>query len=461
MKSAVIMRFLLLLCLFLSLGSLQAQLKTLEEYQKEMEEQFHKESWWYRTFNRYEVNPGFSKYSAGVAQSQPLIGWSDVHPGIGMRYHQKHLELGYATWTGKVDSDSAATSFQRFSIGYFTPVNKLRFGNRYLDVRGFLFQPTFSLGYTHTNSSPGIYAAPGVHFQVPFGLIGARANVEYTFAGGFNVFPEISLQLDALRTLLDGRVKKIGSGTSSYSTASPIGGGWYSVKTTTYQYDVHMKVIQPLWGITPRIGMSLSKYSPDPYMNTGIGISGRINFLAGDIHVDKGKLTTGVVSNTIDLDETVKNNFDNDRVRGTVNTTEITFEAGMNIPGLIRSLFHKSAISSLSVSDTPLNRLNFHLGVTYFVPGKVEYFNADSAVSYTNQFFADNPTIERNAINDPLIHEKEWGVTYGVSYEMGAIGLRINNKLTKTIGKGTTVDVYYILPIVKIMKAYGRKDKGG
>ena len=92
------------------------------------------------------------------------------------------------------------------------------------------------------------------------------------------------------------------------------------------------------------------------------------------------------------------------------------------------------------------------------MPGNVQYNDAQGARYYTDQFFADRPQIERNAINDPTMHEAGWSVTYGMSYEMGAIGFRINNKITKTMGSSSTLDIYYILPIRKMIKGYREMD---
>lgn len=425
-----------------------------DEYHAQLREQFKQESWWYRTWHRYEINPGFSKYSIGPAMVNPLLNWENTHDNFALRYRQSHLEFGAAFWKGQTDSESPVETFNRFSIGYFTPYSGFSLGNRQLDVKGMLLQPAWSFGYTLTDKNHGAYFAPGFHVQLPFFLVAARANIEYTFGGGFNVFPEVSLQLDALRGLLNPQKVKTGKYNSSMTTATPLGGGWYEVRSSYSSSDFYIQDVGPFWGLTPRFGFALSDWTETPYQTYGLGLSGRISFVGADIHVDRGTVVTGVVSNVNDLDGTVRNEFDNDQVLGTVNTTEFTFEGNVSIVGLYLSIFKKNAIREMGNTTTPLNRLNFHLGLTRFVPGKATYQNEDVARTYTDQFFADHPEVERNAINDPLQHESNWGVTYGMSYEMGAVGVRVNNKLTKTMGRGSTLEVYYILPVSKIMRVY-------
>lgn len=429
--------------------------KEYNDYHHSTKEYFIKhEVLWYRLWNRYEINPGFSKYAVGAMWTTPLMGWQSTANQIGFRSHQNHIELSGAAWTGVKNLETETTGGYRLSAGYFTPLTFLRIGRRFMDVKGFLIQPAMGFGYTLSEGTHGAYFGGAMHFQLPFAIVEARANVQYTFGGGFNIFPELSLQLDALRTLMNPLTTKTGKFDSQFSSATPLGGGWYTVTTTHYSNDFTIEDVGPFWGVTPRYGRAGSRWSEKPYSTYGIGISGRLNFLGADIHVDKGKLQTGFVPNVNALDGTVKTKFDNSKVLGWVNTSEITFEANINIVGLCLSLFKKKAIMDMTWKTTPLNRLNFHLGVIKINPGKVEYVDEASAIAYTDEFFTTYPNIERNAINDPLQHEKEWAVTYGISYEMGAVGLRINNKLSKSSGRGTTAELYYILPITKIIKAY-------
>jgi hypothetical protein len=103
---------------------------------------------------------------------------------------------------------------------------------------------------------------------------------------------------------------------------------------------------------------------------------------------------------------------------------------------------------------TPMNRFNFHLGFTYATVGNPVYVDEAAANAYTDDFFATYPDVERNAINDPMQIGNEWGVTYGWSYEMGAVGIRSNHKLMKMSGKSYTFELYYMVPISRIFKAY-------
>lgn len=447
--------------IFLVLGSmaLPAQENTshderYDQYHSDLSAQFKEENWWYRTWNRYEVNPGFSQYAIGPAYTLPTSGWEKAYNPFALRYRRKHLEIGAAFWKGQLKNETDTNRFQRYSAGYFTPVGLFRVGKRHLDVKGFLLQPVLGIGYTNTNRKHGAYVSPGIHLQLPFVVLAARSTVEYTLGGGINVFPEISLQLDALRSLLDPSLVKTGEYNHQFTSATPLGGGWYQVTTTSSSNAFQIKDIGPLWGITPRVGKAFSAWVDQPYTTYGLGITGRINYLGADIHMGIGKVTTGVVPNANALDATVKNKFDNTKVAGTVNTREITFEGNVNIVGLFLSVLKKNAIRDMGMTTTPLNRFSFHLGVTHFSPGKANFLNSDSASAYTDNFFSQHPEVERNSINDPLQQESEWGVTYGLSLELGAVGLRVNNKLTKTIGKSSTVEVYYILPISKIIRAY-------
>lgn len=427
-----------------------------DKYQDDLKEQFKEENWWYRTWNRYEVNPGFSKYSIGPSFTRPVLGWNTIEQAIGIRLRSTHKEASAMFFKGDNNYDAQDTSVwsNRLSVGYFTPVNLFSIGKRYLDVRGYLLQPTFSIGYVYSRRNHGLYASPGLHFQFPFGLVALGANFDYVLNDGFNFYPELSLQLDALRTLLDPQTVKTGSYQTTRTDAEPLGGGWYKVTTTSMTNNVYIKDIGPFWGITPRFGRAMSAWAHKPYNSVGLGITGRVNFLGADIHVDKGHLVTGVTPNANALNGTVRNKFDNQQVEGLINTTEITLEGNMDIYGLIMSIFRKNGISKMGWRTTPLNRFNFHLGMTYMRAGKATYTDEANAIAYTDGFFAEYPAIERNEINDPLQHNSEWGVTYGISYEMGAVGIRSNNKLSKTMGRGATVEIYYILPISKVLKAY-------
>jgi len=278
------------------------------------------------------------------------------------------------------------------------------------------------------------------------------------FGKGLDVLPEVSFQLDALRNLLNPHRVKTGYNESTFTSVTPLGGGWYQVRSHYSISDFMINDIGPLFGVTPRVGIANAKWATKNYKTYGIGITGRLNFFGLDVHADRGKSRLGVVKNVQALDGTVASQFDNDQVQGFINTTEFTAEGCLNIGGLILSIFKKQTIMNMGMKTTPLNRWNFHLGYTYFMPGKVNYTDAENAQSYTDQFFADRPNIERNAINDPTMHEAGWGVTYGMSYEMGSVGFRINNKITKTMGSSGTLDIYYILPVRRMAKAYKSMD---
>lgn len=446
-----------ILFLFIALwGSfgLQAQSDSLsdDQYQKQLKEQFRSESFVHRSFNRYDVNDGFAKYAVGLSTSVPLTGWKNVHNTWGVRYRRNHFDVGVSFWSGSMAETSDTAKFNRLSAGYITPLTALGFGNRPLGIMGLRIQGIAAVGLTRTNKKYGLYAAPGIHLELPFCSVGARANLEYTFGGGINVFPEVSLQLDGLWDLFDPSLTRTGTYHSSSTRVEHLGMGWYKVTHTEYNSPFVIKDVGPFWGITPRFGRAFSAWATQPYNSYGLGISGRISYFGADIRIDRGNVVSGVVSNANALDPMVKSEFDNEKVQGIVPTTELTIEGNFNIVGLFLSIFKKNAISKMGNTTTPLNRLNFNLGITRFVPGQPKYLNSDSAQAYTDQFFNDRPKIERNAINDPLKHEKEWGVTYGLSYEMGAVGVRVNNRLSKTIGKGTTLDVYYILPVTKLVR---------
>ena len=431
--------------------------KEVDDYQYKLEQQFEQESAWYRTWNRFEVNPGFSKYAIGPALSQPILGWDEYDEIFGLKYRSGHLEAGGLWWKGVSDGDTTASHSNRFHAGYFTPINKFKLGRRYMDVKGFLVQPVLGLGVCRTQKSFGGYISPGIHFQLPFVVASARLNTEYTFGQGFNFFPEISLQLDALRTLLDPNLVKTGTNTHKTTTAQPLGGGYYLVKTTVSTNGVYVKDIGPFWGITPRYGFFNPAWAgnKDLTVNSyGVALTGRINFLGADIRVDRSQMIPGVTPNVNALDPTISKHFDNTQVAGRINSTEITFEGTINLVGLVLQVIKPSNYQHMGMKTTPLNRFNFHLGLTRFVPGKASYLNPTQAKMYTDSFFSANPDIERNAINDPLIHEGGWGVSYGISYEMGVVGFGWTNKLSKTYGRTSFVEVYYIVPIVKVLKAY-------
>ena len=214
-----------------------------------------------------------------------------------------------------------------------------------------------------------------------------------------------------------------------------------------------------MFGVTPRVGIANAKWATKNYKTFGLGLSGRLNFFGLDIHADRGKSRLGVVKNVQCARwDCFEHSLIMIKYNGFINTTEFTAEGCFSIAGLILSIFKKQTIMNMGMKTTPLNRWNFHLGYTYFMPGNVQYNDAQGAKDYTDKFFSDRPQIERNAINDPTMHEAGWGVTYGMSYEMGSVGFRINNKITKTMGSSSTLDVYYILPIRRMAKAYAGMD---
>ncbi len=446
--------FLVLLSFSLSAQKDSTNTNKFDDYQTQLEKQFKKESWWYRTWNRYEVNPGFSKYAFGPSLIYPTQHWNDVKDNFGFRYHMTHLELSANFWRGKQEGDVKYKDAHRVAVGYYTPITNWSVGKRYMDVKGLLLQVSGAGGYANTHSNHAVYVAPALELQLPFVIVSARANLEYTFGEGFNVFPEIGIQLDALHTLLNPQLVKTGTLNTSHTSSTPIGGGWSLVQTSYSRQNQYFNDVGPFWGITPRVGWAHPAWTNNPFNTVGVGVTGRINFLGADIHYDKGKLVTGVVENANDLHATVKSKFDNSKVRGTVSTSEISFEGVANIPGLFLNVAKRNSVSKMPFTTTPLNRVNFHMGVTRIKVGDVQFDNKDSATAYTNQFFASNPSIERNAINDPTQFEDEWGVNYGISYEMGAIGIKVNNKLSKSNGRSTTLEFYYIIPITKVVKAY-------
>lgn len=92
-----------------------------DSYHDQLKEQFKSESWWYKRFNQYEINPGFSKYSIGPALTYPLSGWDNVHRSFGVRYRQTHFEIGAAFWKAQLNNEVDTNNFSRISLGYFTP----------------------------------------------------------------------------------------------------------------------------------------------------------------------------------------------------------------------------------------------------------------------------------------------------------------------------------------------------
>lgn len=427
-------------------------------YKNELKENFKSQSWWYKLWNRYDINPGFSRYAIGYAWSKSLFGWENVVDKGGVRYRNNHFDLGASFWSGVKDGDTTNNAM-RIAAGYFTPISAFSIGRRYLDVKGVLLQPAIAGGYTFSNRKHGLYVAPSFQLQLPFAVAEARANVEYTFGGGVNIFPELSLQLDALYTLLDPHKEKTGiwerySTFALYDRTDIYGQRWYNVYSTYSRNDYVILNIGPLWGITPRVGIAPELITDNPYKTYGIGLSGRMNFLGADIHYDRGFTQIGVVDNLNALDGSVRKHFDNSKVSGLIPANQFSFQANVNVWGLLLGVFKRQAIQNMGFTVTPLNRFNFHLGFTYATVGDAQYDDPQGALDYTNQFFADYPDVERNAINDPTQHENEWGVTYGWSYEMGAVGLRVNHKLMKTSGRSSTLELYYIIPVGKVIKAY-------
>ncbi len=432
---------------------------TYDDYKTQSKERHKSESLWYRMFHQYDLAPGFSKASIGPSFINSTKS-GNVQKRFSLRYKSMHKEISFSQWKADANYDETDTieNHNRITFGYFAPLHFMSIGKRELDIKGFLLQPAFGAGYSRSHKSHGIYIAPAMHFQFPYGLIEARVNVDYLFGKGLDVLPEVSLQLDALRGLLDPNRVKTGVMTHSSTYAEPLGGGWYKVTSTYSENDFTIQDVRPFFGITPRVGIANSAWANKNYKTLGVGLSGRLSFFGLDVHVDKGKSQIGVVGNVNALNGVVKNQFDNDFVQGFVNTKEFTAEANFNLVGLFLTIFKKRAINQMKMTTTPLNRWNFHLGYTYFVPGSVDMVDARGAREYTDKFFADRPDIERNAINDPLMHEAGWGVTYGMSYEMGAVGFRINNKISKTMGSSSTLDVYYIIPIRRVVKAYAGMD---
>lgn len=423
-------------------------------HQEKINKAFKNKPLWYRLWNRYDINPGFSKYALGYSKSFPLYKWTNPKYKGGFRYRNNHLEFGMSFWTGVEAGQTIESDVNRFSLGYFTPLHFFSIGRRYLDVKGFLCQPALALGYTYNNRNHGLYIAPSMHFQFPFLVVELRSHFEFTDGAGFNIFPELSLELDALYSLLDPHKTKTGIWESYSTYASPLGGGWYKVTSTYARNDYMILDIGPFWGITPRLGIYPDFLTGLPHKSYGIGASGRINFLGADIHYDRGFLQTGILTNHKDLHQTIKHKFDNEKVKGLVPIHSFSFEANFNVWGILLGIFKKQAIRQMGVKVTPLNRFNFHLGLVYINVGTPNYKTPADAITYTDHFFDSNPTIERTSINDPLQLANEWGVTYGWSYEMGAIGLRVNHKLSKRNGKSSIFELYYIVPISKIIKVY-------
>ena len=433
----------------------QSDIEKQDTYQQQINAQFKKESLWYRIWNRYEINPGFSKYALGYSFIQPVKGWSNYESTIALRYRRNHLDIGASFWEGTPtnQNDTTIEKGSRWAVGYTTPSGLFSIGKRILDVKGFLIQPAFSGGYINDNGSHGIYFAPSIHFQLPFVIIEARANIDYT-GNGLNIYPELSLQLDALRTLFDPTLTRVGTNNYSHTSATPMGGGWYSVSSYSSSEPFHIKDVGPFWTITPRYGLlAIGEDLLEPYHSYGLGISGRINYLCGDIYFKKSKMATGVQENN-NVDGYTRENFDNSKVKGLVNTNEITFEAGLNIVGLFFALAKPASTRNMGAMTTPLNRLNFHIGLSYIMPKDAIYENADSAQAYTDNFFAQNPTIDNNTTNNPLKYTNEWGVTYGVSVELGAVGVKGTSTFSKSNGGSTMIEIYYMLPITKIWKVY-------
>ena len=427
-------------------------------YKNELKESFKNQGFFYRLWNQYEISPGFTRYALGLSKGAYTKGWDNVSGNLGFRYRYGHLDLGGSVWDGVHEGDTITNAY-RFSAGFFTPIGALSFGRRDKGVRGMLLQPAMSLGYVRSYKKNGLFIAPSVHLQLPCILFQARANIEYHFGGGLNIYPELSVQLDALYNLLDPHKVKTGiwerySTYALYDKTDVYGTRYYDIISTYSRSDHKFLDMGPAWGVTPRYGVMPRFLTDNPYKTYGVGVSGRINFLGADIHYDRGYFQSGVVPNVQALDGTVRSKFDNDQVSGLIPANQFSFEASANVYGVLLGIFKKQAIRGMGLKVTPLNRFNFHLGFTYATVGKPVYDDEAAAIAYTDQFFADHPDVERNAINDPMQIGNEWGVTYGWSYEMGAVGIRSNHKLMKMSGKSYTIEMYYILPITKIFKAY-------
>lgn len=440
------------LCLLLLAGAIESLYSQgdYDQYYKQLKEQYKKESLGYKISNGFELNPGFSKYAIGVSKFVPLNNGSSIKQNIGLHYRNSHLEASFYNY-----NQDQEENLIRWRAGYFRPYGKFKIGKRVADVKGLLLQPVYGLGALRNDGNWGAYVSPGIHLQLPFSVLSARLNIDYDFKQGVSILPELSLQLDALRTLLSPSLIKTGEGTSTSTSSTPLGGGWYLTKTTSEAYDVYIKDIGPFWSITPRYGFMPASLGVSNYEGNlesfGLGASFRVNFLGADIKFAKGA-TTFKDMNLKDAPKEMKN-FDYNRVCGFVNTNELSFEGNVNIVGLVMGLI-SSHYSSMPMTTTPLNRFNFHLGLSYLTAKSSNFKNVTDARHYTDSFFAINTNVERNTETDPFQTSNEWAVSYGVSYEMGAVGFGVFNKLSKTMGRSTMMEVYYMIPVSKVIKAY-------
>jgi len=173
---------------------------------------------------QYELTPRCSKFSIGPSFITSTKN-NDVQTQISIRYKSVHKEISFAQWTANATFDELDTivNHNRFTVGYFTPLNFFSLGKRELDIKGFLLQPVMGAGYVNSYKKHGIYAAPAMQFQFPYGLVEARLNVDYLFGRGLDVLPEVSLQLDALRSLLNPTRVKTGYNEHTSTYATPLG----------------------------------------------------------------------------------------------------------------------------------------------------------------------------------------------------------------------------------------------
>jgi hypothetical protein len=422
--------------------------------------------------------------SVQVSKLPPLFLSKNYRQGTwtGVTWQNQWAEIGFSSGEFGTASDTAMKRGSTFHALAYFPVRKLMKGSRLYDIRGALFVPAISFGYTHVKLgqdylNTGVRLAPSVSMQFPFFGLDARLNADYHFnpesrVKGFSFFPEIGIRFDGLYNLMDPERVYIGhaegtitSRNTSYSTTSHRSGDYivtttYRTETTTsrpYSIDRYVNSVGAFVAIGPRYTFKDLPYAGKTQLY-GLGYYVRTGFWSTDIIADVGK--AGFASSltnpqTVDSPDPAvpKPNKEDSRMTGHYNVWRAQARYGIDLIELYASAFGSEIVTY--GNEVKFSRIIGGFGIGYASVSATHYDTrggemlADSL--YTNDF-----TLLSSSRNYARLGQS--GVTYSfyTALEAGCIQISFERTFYARAALASTknVSVAYLFPYNRIRKKH-------
>jgi hypothetical protein len=447
---------------------------------------------------------GYAPVVAGWQLMRPLSLPQGTYQGRspywqGVHYRTKQLELDWAAASlyrsnPALDPTARLERQQFIGLGFHQPVSALGLGARHGGIKGSLLEPfvaaqvgLWTLGDQY-KSAWQLGAAPGLSLQLPYVVLDARLQAAYCFGAadkrggdrqfrGLQLVPTLALQFDGLwevfgarrtsekqfheartETVVTRSVDRVERATYTYSNGGSTTYTTTYTSTSTqqvyhpaYTSTVYHTVVDPWWGLGPRVQWSPARDYRGTTLTGGLQASARINAFAFDVFAEYGQ--TGLASSLDSLPTMARPKPEagidrtDDQFSGTrLGSGRVMGRMGVDVFGILRTLAQNG--------HTKYFRLNVGAGAGYALPGsRIRYKHPDQEQWLDAKLADGNPQqFVRNYHADARLATAGLAVQAFTQLEVGPVSLSLerNRYYRDPLGDNYTVAVTWLLPVQRL-----------